>query len=50
MNNTTGITQKAFTQLADSSEFKLRKGLIELKNQFTDLGGIFNGQPFTSNN
>ena len=40
MNNTTGITQKAFDQLADSSEFKLRKGLIELKNQFTDLGGI----------
>lgn len=40
MNNTTGITQKAFDQLADSSEFKLRKGLIKLKNQFTDLGGI----------
>jgi TP901 family phage tail tape measure protein len=40
MNNTTGITQKAFDQLGDSAEFKLRKGLIELKNQFTDLGGI----------
>ena len=40
MNSTTGITQKAFDQLADSAEFKLRKGLIKLKNQFTDLGGI----------
>jgi TP901 family phage tail tape measure protein len=40
MNNTAGITQKAFDQLGDSAEFKLRKGLIELKNQFTDLGGI----------
>lgn len=40
MNNTTGITQKAFDQLGDSAEFKLRKGLVELKNQFSDLGGI----------
>ena len=40
MNNTTGITQQAFDQLGDSAEFKLRKGLVELKNQFSDLGGI----------
>jgi TP901 family phage tail tape measure protein len=40
MATTTGITSQAFDQLQNSSEFKLRKGLIALKNSFTELGGV----------
>ena len=40
MANTSGVTAAAFDELQKSSEFKLRKGLIQLKNSFTDLGGV----------
>lgn len=40
MANTTGITSQAFDELQNSAEFKLRKGLRELQNQFSDLGAI----------
>lgn len=40
MANTAGMTEKAFTELQKSSEFKLRKGLIQLKNSFADIGAV----------
>lgn len=40
MANTTGITSQAFDQLQNSAEFKLRKGLVELRNSFSELGGV----------
>lgn len=40
MANTSGVTAAAFDELQKSSEFKLRQGLIELKNSFTDLGAV----------
>jgi len=40
MANTSGITAEAFEELQNSAEFKLRKGLTELRNSFTELGGI----------
>lgn len=40
MANTAGVTEEAFNQLQQSSEFRLRKGLRNLQNQFTDLGAV----------
>ncbi len=40
MGDVTGMTNKAFTELQKSSEFKLRKGLIQLKNSFADVGAV----------
>lgn len=40
MANVTGMTNKAFIELQKSSEFKLRKGLIQLKNSFADVGAV----------
>ena len=40
MSNTSGMTAKAFETLQNSAEFKLRKSLIQLKNSFTELGGV----------
>lgn len=40
MSNTAGMTQQAFEELQKSSEFRLRKGLRSLQNQFTDLGAV----------
>lgn len=40
MSNTTGMTAQAFDELQNSAEFKLRKGLIGLKNSFSELGGV----------
>ena len=40
MGNVTGMTNKAFVELQKSSEFKLRKGLIQLKNSFADVGAV----------
>lgn len=40
MANTAGMTEKAFIELQKSSEFKLRKGLIQLKNSFADVGAV----------
>ena len=39
MRNTTGLTADAFNELQNSAEFKLRKGLKQLQNSFTELGG-----------
>lgn len=40
MGSVTGMTNKAFIELQKSSEFKLRKGLIQLKNSFADVGAV----------
>ena len=40
MTNTSGMTARAFDQLQNSAEFKLRKGLIGLKNSFSELGSV----------
>lgn len=40
MGSVTGMTNKAFVELQKSSEFKLRKGLIQLKNSFADVGAV----------
>lgn len=40
MTNVSGTTSKAFDQLQNSAEFKLRKGLVTLKNSFTELGSV----------
>ena len=40
MANTSGMTAQAFDVLQDSADFKLRKGLIGLKNSFSDLGSV----------
>lgn len=40
MSNTSGMTAQAFETLQNSAEFKLRKSLIQLKNSFTELGGV----------
>ena len=40
MGDVTGMTNKAFIELQKSSEFKLRKGLIQLKNSFADVGAV----------
>lgn len=40
MTNTTGMTAQAFDELQNSAEFKLRKGLIGLKNSFSELGAV----------
>jgi len=40
MTNTTGMTAQAFNELQNSAEFKLRKGLIGLKNSFSELGAV----------
>ena len=40
MANTSGMTEQAFNELQNSAEFKLRKGLIGLKNSFSELGAV----------
>jgi TP901 family phage tail tape measure protein len=40
MSNTSGMTAQAFDELQNSAEFKLRKGLIGLKNSFSELGAV----------
>lgn len=40
MNNVSGTTNRAFVELQNSAEFKLRKGLVNLKNSFSQLGAV----------
>lgn len=40
MTDVTGTTSKAFDELQNSAEFKLRKGLVNLKNSFSELGSV----------
>lgn len=40
MSDTSGLTAQQFDKLQNSAEFRLRKGLKSLQNQFTDLGAV----------
>jgi TP901 family phage tail tape measure protein len=40
MNDVTGTTARSFEDLQQSGAFKLEKAIAELKNTFTDLGGV----------